>query len=405
MIDDMMKILELSLNPEDHSEEETAGVLNGFGYDDDDWEQFAVLAGKSAVAGLMYDTLKTYGRLPQKAMDLIARYSQKVCRKNYRFMVLQVRLKEAFEKAGISFCVLKGIAAANDYPVPDVRKSGDIDILLTHPSDLKRALEELEELGYEKESEMHVHHVELRHTGKSKLELHTLLVEPFDNAKTNQFLEKLVPECEKHIVFKEIMGIKIPVLDDAFHAYELLMHMLQHFLLAGFGVRLLCDWVVLWNRGLSEKDRNLYMKLVQESKVKSFSDVITRVCIKYLGLKEENVLWMNLYDNGKSREELDNEAEAFVEDIMDAGEFGEAKDRMVALRGTGMFDYVREFHHQMHINFPKAGKCFLLWPVLWVITLVRFLRNNKKVRDVSSRELFKNAKKRGRLVKKLHIFE
>jgi hypothetical protein len=59
----------------------------------------------------------------------------------------------------------------------------------------------------------------------------------------------------------------------------------------------------------------------------------------------------------------------------------------------------------MHINFPKAGKCFLLWPVLWVITLVRFLRNNKKVRDVSSRELFDNAKKRGRLVKKLHIFE
>ena len=114
---------------------------------------------------------------------------------------------------------------------------------------------------------------------------------------------------------------------------------------------------------------------------------------------------MGLYDGKLSREELDAETEEFTADLFEAGEFGKVKGRMVALRGNGLFDYVREFHHQMHINFPKAGKCFLLWPVLWVITLVRFLRNNKRVRDVSSRELFDNAKKRGRLVKKLHIFE
>ena len=90
---------------------------------------------------------------------------------------------------------------------------------------------------------------------------------------------------------------------------------------------------------------------------------------------------------------------------MEAEEFGKSKGRMVALSGNGLFDYVREFHHQMHLNFPKAGKVFLFWPVLWTITLVRFLRNNRKVRSVSSKELLQNAGKRAKRVKGLHLFE
>jgi hypothetical protein len=70
-----------------------------------------------------------------------------------------------------------------------------------------------------------------------------------------------------------------------------------------------------------------------------------------------------------------------------------------------MTDYIREFHHPMHLNFPKAGKCFLFWPVLWVITLVRFLRNNRRVRAVSGRELLKSAGQRGKLVKEMRLFE
>ena len=114
---------------------------------------------------------------------------------------------------------------------------------------------------------------------------------------------------------------------------------------------------------------------------------------------------MKPFDNGRTREELEKETEIFMEELMDAEEFGKAKNRMVALRGNGLFDYVREFHHQMHLNFPKAGKVFLFWPVLWTITLVRFLRNNKKVRSVSSKELFESAGKRGKIVKGMKLFQ
>ena len=96
-------------------------------------------------------------------------------------------------------------------------------------------------------------------------------------------------------------------MEDAYHAYELLLHMLQHFLRAGFGVKLLCDWVVLWNRGLNEEERQQYLKMVNDSGIKGFSDMITICCIKYLGLKRESVMWMSPFEKGKNREEQEEE--------------------------------------------------------------------------------------------------
>ena len=94
-----------------------------------------------------------------------------------------------------------------------------------------------------------------------------------------------------------------------------------------------------------------------------------------------------------------------MKEILEAEEFGKSsKDRMVALRGSSLTDYVREFHHQMHLNFPKAGKCFLLWPALWVITLERFLRNNRKLRRVSTLDVMRKAGERGRIMRELKLF-
>ena len=402
----LMSLLNLALNSDELTKEEIKEKLDEFNIEGSDWRSIVDLADENSVTGLLYEILKDYDKIPQEVIKDIGHNTTRLCKRNYRYLVESVHINRLFRKADIPFGILKGLAAAEYYPIPDVRKSADLDILLTEPNDVKKALKLLEKLSYEVEEEQLAnHHVKLRNKDKYLLELHTMLAEPFDNKKTNKFLEKLLPDCKKHIVTKSIMGVELPVLEDGYLAYELLMHMLQHFLRAGFGVKMLCDWVVFWNRGTDEKNREYYLRLVEDSKVRGFSDVITRVCVKYLGLKREAVRWMNLYDNNKSREEYDAEAKSFVNDIMEAGEFGSGKDRMVAIRGDGVFDYIREFHHQMHLNFPRAGKCFLLWPVLWIITLIRFLNNNKKVRSVSSREIFEKAGKRGRLVKSMHLFE
>ncbi len=200
------------------------------------------------------------------------------------------------------------------------------------------------------------------------------------------------------------MGIEIPVLREDYQAFELLLHMLQHYLRSGFGIRLLCDWVVFWNSDIAEKFANGYCSLCDEFGVRQFSDMITRICIAKLGLdkdKAERIISTGLKDSL-----TDEDIDKFWDEFWTAEEFGKSSaNRMVNLQGSKKSAYIKEFHHQMHLNFPKAGKCPLLWPVLWVITLVRFLINNRRIRKVSLRDVTKSAGDRGRLNEKLHIFE
>jgi len=408
VFDKMLGLMKAALNIQHMSSGEIDEELTFFTSDMEpgDWDRLVRKAVRNSVASLLYDLVERIPDIPEKAREEIEAYSRGIARVNYRMLILNKQLAGLFEQAGIRYCLMKGMAAAADFPVPDLRKAGDIDLLLIDVNDSDRAVSTLAQLGFEPEKDQHsLHHISMVDKTGLEIEVHTLLAEPFDNSAINKYLEKLIPECGKHVIKKEVMGIEICMLEDAFHAYELLLHMLQHFLRAGFGVKLLCDWVVLWNREVDEKNREQYLKLVKESGLKGFSDTITRACIKYLGLKRENVLWMEPYPTDKNREDVDKDTELFIKELEDAEEFGSSKNRMVALRGNGLFDYVREFHHQMHLNFPKAGKVFLLWPVLWIITLVRFLRNNKKIRSVSGRELLENAGKRGKLVSNMKLFK
>ena len=130
--------------------------------------------------------------------------------------------------------------------------------------------------------------------------------------------------------------------------------------------------------------------------VDGFSDLVTSACFYELGLKGDHM----------PAKTVDREwCEAFLEEVFAGGEFGRSStDRMVSLRGTGIFEYVREFHHQMRLNYPKLSVCILLWPILWILTLIRFLINNRTVRHTSTLEILKKTKVRSELNENIHLF-
>ena len=366
-----------------------------------DWTKFFSIAEKHAVLSLLYDCLQAF-TIPDSLKDYLKTISLRTVQQSYRLAFFSRELVNLFEQNGI-FCVaLKGVCASVAYPVPELRKSGDVDLLI-EPEKLNIAEKLLEERNYRKSEEQHAnHHVSYYSPEGIEVELHTMITEPFDNGEVNFFLEKLVSECQDHCMLKDVMGIQIKTLDDDFFAYQLLLHMLQHFLRAGFGLKLLCDWVTYWNAQVSEQSKKDYLRLVKESKLKGFSDVITAVCVYELGLDAKNISFMFDEDHMPSRKV----AEEFIREILEAEEFGNStNDRMVIMRGTGIKDYAREFHHQMQLNFPKAGKLFITWPFTWIVTLVRFLVNNKKVRNTSTIEILKKAHARSKLMKNIALFQ
>ena len=366
----------------------------------DEVREMIEIAKKHAVLPFLYDVYEDDADLDAEVKQTLRRIAATTARSNYRLLFLTKYITQIMKKQGIRAIILKGAATASYYPVPELRKSGDIDILIPEEETYHRAVRILKEEGFaEREDQPALHHVELRNNEGISVEVHRILAEPFESKKTNQYLETLLPEYNEHVMVNDTWGFTLYQPEDAYHAFYLVLHMLQHFLRAGFGLKFLCDWVVFWNREVTEEEKKTFMRLNTESGTEGFVAVLTKSCVKYLGLREENVSF--LLDEAIS----DGMVDDFMEEVFTAGEFGhDTNQRMVAMRGTGIGAYIREFHHQMHLNYPKAGKIFLLWPALWTMTLVRFLHNNRTVRNVKGRDILKEAGKRSRLIDKMKLF-
>ena len=330
----------------------------------------------------------------------IRRAAVTTARANYRLLFLAKYIIQLLEKEGIRAILLKGAATASYYPIPEMRKSGDVDILIPQEKDFERAVELLEEVKFVKcVSQSALHHIELKNQEGICVELHRILAEPFESGKMNRYLESLLSEFDEHVQKNDSWGVTFYQPADAYHAFYLIVHMLQHFLRAGFGLKFLCDWTVFWNREIAAEEKETFLRLVRESGTQGFVEALTEACVLYLGLAAENVSFLL----GES--DLQQLAEDFMEEVFVSGESGHGtQERMVAMRGTGLAAYVREFHHQMHLNYPSAGKMFLLWPFLWVMTLARFIKNNRTVRKVKGLDILKEARRRSKLIDRMKLF-
>ena len=366
---------------------------------DMDWEEICRLAGSHGVLPLLYEVLTENPAVPPVRQQAVTAAARSAVQQSYRILFLCKYLIGHLEEAGIPVVLLKGVGTASFYPTPEVRKTGDVDLLLMDENCLAQAEKVLTQCGcMVSQEQLALHHVVFQTPEGIEIELHTLLAEPFDNGKINQYLRERVVDCRQNVVRADCMGIFLPILDTGYHAYELLLHMLQHFLRSGFGLKLLCDWVVFWNRDVSLREQEKYLMLVQESGLRGFSDMVTLFCCTYIGLEWEKIEWMDIIGNYDVR--------GFGREILEAEEFGKSeKDRMVTMRGDRFGDYVREFHHQMCLNFPRGSKYIPCWPALWIVTLVRFLNNNRKIRRVSTRSILKKAGQRSRVMEQMHLWK
>lgn len=370
-----------------------------------DWKRILSIADNHRVLPLLYDVLEEI--LPEDGVEWkrVQERSTQTVRQSYRLLFMSRYVTELLKEAGIDSILLKGSGVSGLYPVPELRKSGDVDLLFEDEKRAKEAGICLETYGFVQQSgHQDNHHLTYISREGIRLELHSALVEPFDAPEVNIFLAKCQKDFFKNRVTENVMGVDFSLTSPAYQAFYLLLHMLQHFLRAGFGLKLLCDWVVFWEHGCTKEEENQFLYLIRESGIFYFARMVTALCVRYLGLSDQKVYFLMKQAEPGFQEEEPYLKDFFTE-IMEAEEFGETHpERMVAMRGTGWRDYVREFHHQMHLGYPKAGQYKLLYPLLWISTFCGFIYRNRKLRGISSIAVLKSAKKRSRLVTKMKLF-
>ena len=385
----LLQFLSLSLHQPDRTDFNPPLTAN-------EWQQLLALADRHEVLSLLENVWKPEKFFKEQWLAIQSKTARTV-HKAIQLQVLNARLTGILEKEGILAVTLKGCTIARFYPVPEYRKTTDIDLFVSDQEEAKRALQILEANGFHPSEEWHAnHHVILNSVKKEVVELHTTWAEEFKKKHLNQSLEKLQKESVYHCQRIDFQGLKVYAYEIPWQGFYLMIHMLQHFVGSGFGLRNLCDWVVLWENCDDAKEREDFWRMVCESGTAEFAKAVTAICVNYLGLSKEKSPVPA--ENPVEQEVVDD----LLRDIMDAGEFGYSEaERMVGMDGDSWTAYVREFHHQMHINFPKVGKIIFLWPVLWIATLVRFLRNNKRLNRAPISAIMKKAGKRGQLVSRL----
>lgn len=377
------------------------------------WQKLMELATHQAVLSIVYDKIKKFP-LSQEQRMFAAEVNRSIAMEFYQILFAARDTIRLLERDGISVVLLKGASAARFYPVMEARKSSDIDLLLTDTSQMELAAKVLFREGYTcKEKQIANHHQVWGTPANYMLELHTMIVEPFDNKNMNHYIKTLFQLSPEQILITEILGINFPVLPDSYLAFHLLLHMLQDFLRAGFGLKLLCDWVVFWNQKVEAEDIHLFLRFVKKCRLTGFLSVITSVSVAFLGLRTDGTGSFLLKNETLTYQDhifcnICSQAlcEDFLKEIIEAEREGKpSSNRVVALRGTQITDYIREFHHQTVLQFPKAVKCKVLFPMLYIVSLIKFLYNNHSRRNQSLWSVLETTKERSRLVKEMNIFQ
>lgn len=226
-----------------------------------------------------------------------------------------IRLLKA---SNIQVIALKGIALNSLYPYPELRTMGDADLLI-HETDMGRACELLKSLGYIPEKDQHGKHVVLYHTTHLIIELHRELVE-YDFLKNR---EKFNSDVWENLNTVKLLQETVEVLSLEMQIIHICVHMAFHTIYGGFGLRQLCDLVLITERKYNEVDWESVAKKAKFYGLEKFVTAIFAVCYKLFDMQIPEAL---------KKESLQDEVyvEKLISDIFMSGTFGKKDKQRVS---------------------------------------------------------------------------
>lgn len=347
------------------------------------------LAKEQKIVPLIYDFLCTRElEIPKEQVPALKYEVTSYAIAYYQNQYFSDFVCQLFDEAELPYALMKGVLLSRLYKKPECRRFSDVDILINDRQAFKRASALLAEHGFTCETGNSDHHQEyyLEKNGREYLlELHYNPISSQTSKKLNKKIHMLYHSVTLHK--------KLPATLDAVY---LLLHMLQHILNAGFGIKLLCDWVLFLEANTKDIDSEQLKNILDDLEIFSFSLNITIYCMEYLGL----TTYPECFHHDALTPEKKHSLELLSEDIFSGGEYGKNNSaRMIIMKGHfHLIDYFLELHRQTKKNFPILWKTILLLPVLWILTGLKFLYNNNRIRHTDTKTILETTKKRQQLL-------
>ena len=256
-----------------------------------DWESLYRLAFEQTVGPLVTDGLNRLPKelLPEKP-DRLDPFLGDMMMTAQRNRVLDSFIPKVFNALrGIPVVLVKGQSLAQDYPDPERRQPGDIDLLLP-PSSYAAA----KEILLPKATHVSKEDVQTLHQGMHfysvEVELHGSISTLMSRKLDRQLAALLKEQFDgRSLPTVTIGGAEIPVPEANFNAVYIFVHFLQHYWSGGVGLRQFVDWTTF----VSVHKRDIHPVILEQRLVElgllNLWKVFTGFAQEYLGCPAEKL--------------------------------------------------------------------------------------------------------------------
>lgn len=353
---------------------------------DADIRELFMLAKYHQVESLTYSSIKELfecrKNADKKILDLWKNDALKLALKQKRYMKGVTKVIRTIAAAGIPIIALKGLVLKDYYPKPEMRSMMDADLLIKD-NNLNTAIKILKNIGYHKKVS-DSKHTTLASPRHLFIELHTGLVKERFIDKAAQWEKSIWDRCIDY----NFNGVSMLTLSLENHLIYLCMHMANHLVSSGFGLRQLCDLVVYVEKNNNEIDWLEFVKKTEELGIKQFVITLMQVCTRLFDLKVPEYYKLHIVE--------DNNLNQFIEYIFSGGVFGKNETRRIigsyyinAMGKAKIENMPGTFRRVIVLLFPPYRymcnkyklliKVPILLPITWIYRIIINVFKREKV--------------------------
>ena len=244
------------------------------------WERIYRMAADHGLSAVVWDGICRLPAAQQPPRETRIRWALSAEKLEERYRHQQQtasKLAARFSEEGLRMLLLKGLGLSRDYPLPEHRECGDIDIYLYGQSDKGERV--LHEIG------AHLYFDVPKHSeyvwDGVLIENHRTILNVRRNRTERELNAVLVRLLEKEGTHGLAPGIQAP--RATFNAIFLIRHAAVHFQKEGIVLRHLCDWACFLTRHWDEIDHALFRTAMEDYRMDRFADLMTAAAVEYLG--------------------------------------------------------------------------------------------------------------------------
>lgn len=278
-----------------------------------DLEEIRKIAIRHSVWQTVYLALpEAYKKIYNK--DIMVSVSKNIQRNAFIIGII-----EKIKSNGINVTLIKGLSVSRLYKEPELRISGDTDILIDKNKEnaVKKILAKSGFTVFNREAKSH-HFIAIHPLG-GILETHIKL---YDKSAQKFLFYPDIDGEDEYMEF-DYMGKTIKTLGINNGLQFLFVHYIRHFVAEGVGVRQLMDLLLYMEHFADEIDNEKLAKALKEFRYEKLMSVLKAIGNKYLGFNFENACY-------------DDVAERLLLDVEEGGTFGSGKN----------IDFYKHFLHQ-----------------------------------------------------------